>query len=145
MTDGDDAFQCWLMDMDDAIDRLRRALPEAVGASLDFSPDSLAAIERFALGLYPTVQDAKRPEEAVRIDGMARYVGEVFRKSLGGQWRIDFSDAKNAFHGLPQLVAMRGQRVQICPLTLVTASLHRRTGRFLRLVFDNNLRDAGPA
>ena len=102
-------------------------------------------IGSFALGLYPTVQDAKKPEEAVRIGGMARHVGEVFRRSLGGRRRIDFSDSKNAFHALPQWAAMRGQRVQICPLTLVTTSLDRRTGRFLRLVFDNNLCDAGLA
>lgn len=73
---------------------------------------------------------------------MARYVGQVFRKKLGGKWTIDYSDKKNAFYGLPQLVGMNGQRTQICPLTLVTASTDRRTGSFIRMVFDNNAKDA---
>lgn len=73
---------------------------------------------------------------------MARYVGQVFRANLGGKWKIDFSDPKNAFYDLPQLVGMSSQRAQICPLTLVTSSLDRRTGWQLRLVFDNCAREA---
>lgn len=33
--------------------------------------------------------------------------------------------------------------VWVCPLTLVTALLDRRTGKFIRTGFDNHLRNAG--
>lgn len=143
MTKEDDQFQMWLMDMTDAITRFRQSVPDNIGARLDFSPNSLAAIEEFALATYPTVADAKKKTEAKLVDGMARYVGQVFRKHLGGKWTINFADKKNAFYGLPQLTDMDGQKTQVCPLTLVTASLDRRTGKFIRTVFDNHLRNAG--
>ncbi len=143
MTKEDDQFQMWLMDMSDAIERFQLSLPSELQGKFDYSPESLEALEGLALAKYPNVEEAKKPSEATTVDGMARYVGQVFRKRLGGKWMIDYSDRKNAFYGLPQLSGMAGQKVQLCPLTLVTASLDRRTGKFLRQVFDNNVRNAG--
>jgi hypothetical protein len=137
-----DQFEFWLMDMDGAIERFRRTLPLADRGKLDYSAESLAFVEAIALSAYHGVHEATGPSEAQRIDQFARYVGEVFRKNLGGKWIIDYSDPKNAFFGMPQLSGLTGQQTQLCPLTLVTASLNRRTGRFLRMVFDNNLRNA---
>ena len=142
MTDADDQFQMWLMDMDEAIQRFRRSVSEDVATALDFTPESLSTLESVVLAKYNCVDEIKKPSEAKVVDGMARYVGQVFRKKLGGKWAIDYSDKKNAFYGLPQLVGMNGQRTQICPLTLVTASTDRRTGSFIRTVFDNNAKDA---
>ncbi|PMS22547.1 hypothetical protein C0Z18_04260 [Trinickia dabaoshanensis] len=137
----EDRFQNWLMEMGGAIEALRESLPADVAIRLDFTGDSLSAIERFALARYPSIENIKRRREARLVDGMARYVGEVFRKHLGGRW-IVHSDACNAFHGLPQLVDMTGQCSPLCPLTLVTASVDRRTGDFIRTVFDNAVRNA---
>lgn len=136
-----DQFEFWLMDMDSALEQFRQALPLVDRNRLDYSAKSLDFVEALALSAYPEVQEAIAPSEAKRIDQFARYVGQVFRKNLGGKWLIDFSDRKNAFYGLPQLSGLNGQKAQICPLTLVTTSLDRRTGRFLRMVFENNLRN----
>lgn len=137
-----DQFQVWLMDMSDAIERFRQSVPTDIAASLDFSPESLNSIEEFALSNYSTINDLKKQSEAKLLDGMARYVGQVFRKHFGGNWIIEFNDKKNVFWGLPQLSGMEGQQTQVCPLTLVTASIDRRTGRFLLTVFDNLKRNA---
>ncbi|TWB22779.1 hypothetical protein FBZ89_103409 [Nitrospirillum amazonense] len=137
MAADDDQFQVWLMDMEDAIGRFLQSIPTETAARLDYSPESLDVIERHALGTYATIDDIKKRSEAKTIDGMARYVGQVFRKHFGGSWIIDVSDRKNTFHGLPQLSGMKGQRTASCPLTLVTASTDRRTGRFIRTVFEN--------
>lgn len=142
MSNEDDQFQVWLMDMSDAIERFRLSIPADVAARLDLSPESLTVLEEFLLASYRTVDDVKRQSEAKLVDGMARYVGQVFRKHLGGKWTIDFADKANAFYGLPQLTGMTGQRAQICPLTLITASVDRRTAKFIRTIFDNNLRNA---
>jgi hypothetical protein len=142
MKEVNDQFEFWLMDMDDALERFRQELPLDDRDRLDYSAESLDFVEALALSGYPGVQEAKAPTEAKRIDQLARYVGQVFRKHLGGKWSIDFSDPKNAFYGLPQLSGLDGQRAQVCPLTLITASLDRRTGKFLRMVFENNLRNA---
>ncbi|MFJ2990796.1 hypothetical protein ACIPF8_23315 [Collimonas sp. NPDC087041] len=145
MTKEDDQFQVWLMDMSDAIERFRQFIPADMAARLDFSPESLSLIEEFALANYPTIDDIKKQSEAKVVDGMARYVGQVFRKHFGGKWIIDFNDKKNVFYGLPQLTGMAGQRTQTCPLTLVTASVDRRTGKFIRTVFDNQQQNANKA
>jgi len=142
MTKKDDQFQVWLMDMSDAIERFRQSVPFGMAARLDFSPESLDVIEQFVLTNYPTLDEIKKQSAAKAVDGMARYVGQVFRKHFGGKWMIDFSDEKNVFYGLPQLVGMTGQRTQMCPLTLVTASVDRRTGKFIRTIFGNYVKNA---
>lgn len=136
-TTEDDQFQVWLMDMGDAIERFRASLPQNTSMQLDFSPESLSVAESFALERYSSIDEVKRQSEANLIDGIARYVGQVFRKNFGGKWIIDYSDPKNAFYGLPQLTGMVGQRTQMCPLTLVTSSVDRRTGKFIKTIFDN--------
>jgi hypothetical protein len=137
----EDRFHVWLTDMHDAIAGLRQSIPAEVAVRLDFSRESLSAIEQFALARYPSIEHVKRRREAQLVDGMARYVGEVFRKHLGGRWVVQ-SDACNAFYGLPQLADMAGQCSPLCPLTLVTASVDRRVATFIRTVFDNAVRNA---
>ena len=130
------------MEMQDAISAYRRTLPKSLADKLDFSPDSLGVMEAHILETYANVNEAKAPTEAARVDAMARYVGEVFRKHFGGKWKIDYSDKKNAFYGRPQIAGMKSQEVQFCPLALVTASTQRRTGTFFRNIFDNYVRDS---
>jgi hypothetical protein len=137
MAEQDDQFQHWLIEMDDAIARFLATLPEDDARKLDFSAASLKAIEALALQAYAGIDALKKPSESKTVDGMARYVGETFRRHLGGKWFIDFTDKKNAFYGLPQLKEMRGQTTQICPMTLVSASTDRRKGDFIHTVFQN--------
>jgi hypothetical protein len=139
MTEEYDQFQIWLMDMEDAIERFRLSIPADMNERLDFSSDSLNSIEMFILDTYKSANDVKKQREAEKVDGIARYVGQVFHKKFGGKWMIDYSDKNNIFYGLPQLSGMAGQRVQMCPLTLVTASAERRTGQFIRNIFNNYL------
>ncbi|WP_040309496.1 hypothetical protein [Asticcacaulis biprosthecium] len=138
--DKHDQFEFWLMDMDDAIERFQKTVPQTNSTLLDFSPESLIAVEAFVLARYAKIEDTRPMTEAALLDGAARYVGQVFRKHLGGKWVIEFKDDKNAFYGLPQLAGMAGQRGQVSPLTLITASVDRRTGKFIRIIFDNHQR-----
>ncbi|NEX92902.1 hypothetical protein G3573_08980 [Caulobacter sp. 17J65-9] len=125
--------------MDGALARFLDGLPGELRAKLDFTPESFEALEGWALSRYASLAEARAPSEAATLDGASRYVGQVFRKSLGGRWFIDHRDPKNAFYGLPQLEGLKGQVAQICPLTLVTASLDRRTGTFISTVYRNHL------
>ena len=142
MTNADDQFQVWLMDMSDAIERFRQSVSTDIAARLDFSPESLDVVEQLVLAKYPALDGVKKQSEAKSLDGIARYVGQVFREHFGGKWMIDFSDEKNVFYGLPQLVGMAGQRTQMCPLTTVTASVDRRTKKFIRTIFENYVKNA---
>ena len=143
MTEAFDQFQAWLMDMDDVLDRFIASAPADKAASLDSSAASLDVLEGLIPSDYPTVADAKAPGEANRLDGYARYIGELFRKHFGGRWNIELGDEKNAFFGMPQISRMRGQQVQLCPLTLVTAAVDRRSGKLLRTIFESYRKKQG--
>jgi hypothetical protein len=138
-------FENWLAEMDDALDRFLASLPGDVRSRLDYSPQSLPALEEWLLSRYAGTDAMLPMGESQVVDGAARYVGEVFRKALGGKWTLELKDKRNAFHGLPQLTGLPGQQAQICPLTWVTASADRRTGRFLQTIYLNNEENAKAA
>lgn len=143
--ENEDLFEFWLMEMDNALDRFFGVLPEGARQGMDYSPESLQILEAWLLGKYSDTTMMLPVSESKLVDGVARYIGEVFRRNLGGKWIIDFKDKKNAFYGLPQLGGMPGQKLQICPLTLATTSADRRTGKFLQTIYQNNKRNAEAA
>lgn len=136
--DPQEQFQHWLAHMSDALETFMDLLPPAVQARLDYQPESLAILERFLLDRYENVDAVSKSSETTYLDGAARYVGEVFRKGIGGRWQIRFDDPKYVYFGLPELTFLERRDTPVCPLTLVTASLDRRTGEYLAMVFRNS-------
>lgn len=139
----EDEFQYWLADMDDAIGRFFLELPSDARAHLDFTPDSLAPLEAWLLSRYPDTKSMLEKTESLVVDGVARYVGEVVRRSVGGRWEMRLDDPTYVFYGVPQLAGFWAQATPICPLALATAAADRRTGRFisgvvLRLIKDKH-------
>jgi len=60
---------------------------------------------------------------------------EVFRKALGGHWRLRLNDPKSpSWH--PELWFLEEKDTPDCSHTLVTASSNRRTGKISSLVFN---------
>jgi len=135
--DDEDLFEHWLAHMDDALAEFFTRVPPALRAALDFAPASLDRLEAFLLERYPSVEAIKADPEPY-LDGAARYVGEVFRRHIGGRWRMRMDDPKYVYAGLPELTFSPTQDTPVCPITLVSASLDRRTGAFISSVFDNS-------
>jgi hypothetical protein len=135
--DEDELFEHWLAHMDDALAEFFARLPPALKAGLDFAPASLDRLEAFLLERYPSVQAIKADVQPY-LDGAARYVGEVFRRNLGGHWRMRMDDPKYVYAGLPELTFSTTKDTPVCPITLVSASLDRRTGAFISSVFANS-------
>lgn len=133
--DGQDRFEIWLMEMDESIRRFSDLLPEESRRTLDFSMNSMMCLESWLISRYERPVEVMRPTEAAVHDGAARYIGETFRKHLGGKWKIDFIDKKNVYFGVPQIVSMKGQVAQFSPHALVTTLLDRRRGDFLVAIF----------
>jgi hypothetical protein len=132
-----DDFELWVFKMEDALEKFLGQLPEDVRRSLDYSPASLDALEKWLLERYTSPQLMLAPDEKDILDGAARYIGETFRKNVGGYWEIDLDNPKYVFFGLPILT---GFRVPESPHSLATASTHRRTGTYLRTVLENTLK-----
>lgn len=121
--------------MDDAIERFRDRLPADIRDALDGSPESLDALETWILERYPETRAMLADDQAESVDGAGRYIGEVFRRELGGHWDIELDDPAAAFFNLPVLTSGPGS-TPIAPAALATASADRRTGSFLRTVLE---------
>jgi hypothetical protein len=130
-------FQYWLAHMDDALDAFVASAPEPIRRQLDDSQTSLDALEAWLLSRYASIAEAKEPSEAQFIDGAARYVGEIFRVRTGSRRMLENRDPKFVFFGRPVLHGGAVGRMTECPLSLVTASLDRRTGRYLSTILAN--------
>jgi hypothetical protein len=133
-----DEFEYWLIDMDNALAEFSTYFPEAERKQLDYSGESLNIVEQWLLRKYSNVQSAISPSEAPYIDKAARYVGETFRKHLGGYWYIELNNKKYVYFGLPQLRGKSNKCTPDCPHTMVTTCLDRRTGTFIQTVFKNS-------
>jgi hypothetical protein len=132
-----DDFEYWLMDMDDALERFFGILPLQTREKLDFSPSSLGALEAWILNKYPSIRAMLESDQSLLVDGAARYIGETFRKSLGGYWDIQLDDPKFAYFGVPILTGFEEKPTPVCPLTLATASADRKTGKYLSTILEN--------
>lgn len=137
-----DDFECWLIDMDDAIERLLALLPsDQMRQKLDFSPPSLDTLEAWILERYSSTEAMLEQSETTIVDGLARYIGETYRMALGGHWDINLDDPQRVYFGIPILVAHESRlETEICPLSLATASANRRTRIYLRMVLENHLK-----
>lgn len=75
------------------------------------------------------------------VNGAACYIGEIFRKALGGRWDIELGDPDYVYFGVPILRGLGGSTNESeCPLSLATASADRRTGNYLRTVLENQIK-----
>lgn len=135
-----DDFEYWLADMDDALDRFLERLPAQMRQQLDYTAASLDTLESWVLTTYPSTQAMVERDQAQIVDGAARYIGETFRRAVGGRWDIDLKNRKNVFFGVPILTGFEERPTPVSPLALATASADRRTGTFLRTVLENIVR-----
>ena len=127
-------FEYWLASMDEFLEEFATEFSEEEQNLLDYSAESLEIVEKWILSNYKDTAAMLKASESQRINQVACYVGETFRKSKGGKWDIQLDDPAFAFYALPVLT---GTYDSECPLTLVTATADRRTGSYLRQVLEN--------
>jgi len=72
--------------MKDVHNEFLATLPEELKQSLDYSSESLVALEHWLKEEYSSSTDLYNLSNSLHLDGAARYVGEVFLKQLGGSW-----------------------------------------------------------
>ena len=72
------------------------------------------------------------------LDYLTVYIGETFRKHIGGKWYIDLKNKKNAYYSMPVLTSSeyRGERY-IASMTFATACIHRKKGDYISTILRN--------
>ena len=134
-----DNFEYWLANMDDALDFLLEQVPVSIKDKLDFSVNSLKVLESWVLEKYENTEKMLNSKETRLVNSIACYIGETFRKNLGGTWNIKLDDPKFAFFGLPIITGFPQESSPFCPLTLATTTADRRNGKFLKTILQNKM------
>ena len=134
----EEEFQKWLADMDYMLGQFFAKLPRSMRSRLDYSVESLDVLEGWILSRYERIDDMLRKSETVILDGCARYIGETFRRHLGGYWYINRE--QYTYDGLP-LVGGFGKFVApLCPVTYATACIDRQFGNFISTILRRNIK-----
>lgn len=126
-------FEYWLFEMDDVLENFTKRFKKD-NLPLDYSVTSLNYVESLILSYFPDIEEIKKTEHKHFYDELARYVGETFRKNIGGTWKLDIERESSAYYGLPIL----DYPTPICPHRFVTATIDRKKGTFLSTILTNN-------
>ena len=99
---------------------------------LDFSFDSLDQLENLII-IKAGECDSKFENRA------ARYLGEVFRKTVGGIWELCLKDPKYVFFKLPVITGYSKHTIQFCPIEIITNFQARKESGLLKRAVDAHL------
>ena len=127
-----DDFEYWLSNIDEEIDFLLEIVPKEINSELDFSVNSLEVLESWILKKYKSTEQMLMKTQTKRVNSIACYIGETFRKNIGGKWDIKLEDKKFVFFGIPILTNFLQESSPFCPLALATTTADRTTGSFLK-------------
>ena len=131
-------FQEWIFYISDKMDCFTEEFAKEQGLTLDYSMESLDVLEVWILDHF---DDAKELiAEGQLLDYLTIYIGETFRKYIGGKWFIDLENKKNAYFYMPVLTnpSYKGV-VYKTPMTYATACISRKKGNYISTILKNNM------
>ncbi|MDH2436135.1 hypothetical protein QCD60_26750 [Pokkaliibacter sp. MBI-7] len=123
-------FQDFMFEMSDVLELFISTASEN-GYILDYSLDSLEHLI-----------DSTEEKNVNFMNRCARYLGEVFRKELGGYWDIDLENPVNLYYKLPVIAKFiaTAPDCTFCPLMVVrNYILGGKRGLFLGALNANRL------
>ena len=89
----------FLFEMDDRQEAFVEKLEEQ-GYSLDYTLDSVAYLERYIQANYAQIEWKNKTNDAIELRGDCwSYLGETFRKTYGGGWRVSAEGPENVNYG----------------------------------------------
>jgi hypothetical protein len=101
----------YLFEMDDVLEDFVGEA-RALGYALDYREDSLVALEAF-------IAERLESDPSQVKNRAARYLGEVFRKNVGGRWDIYLENPKDLHYKLPVVTGFSSVDFDFCPIELV--------------------------
>jgi hypothetical protein len=119
-------FELFLFEMDDVLDAFLAQASQS-GIVLDYSTESLDQLEAILDAQPGTSEEA----ETIR-NRAARYLGEVFRKQVGGRWELCLREPKSLYFKLPVVSGYAKSGIEFCPVEVIANFLHSRKKGLLR-------------
>lgn len=123
-------FEQFLFEMDDVLNRFLTDAA-ASGYKLDYSLTSLDELERMLLTVMSS-DDSSLQNRA------ARYLGEVFRRELGGKWSLCDKGPRYLYQGLPVITGYSEKSIEFCPIDTVGDFVRGRKLGLFRRVIEND-------
>ncbi|WP_455062856.1 hypothetical protein [Prevotella fusca] len=137
-------FQDWIFFISDKMEYFTGEFAKENGLVLDYSIKSLDELEGWILSNFKHHNDLIAQKKL--LDYITIYIGETFRKYIGGKWYIDLENKKNVFYSMPVLTdkTYRGL-LHVSPMTYATASISRNKGNYISTILLNCMKDMGIA
>jgi hypothetical protein len=118
-------FEHYLFEMDDVLGIFVEQARNA-GYQLDYSMDSLAQLEAYWWAIGESASDGTAGNRA------ARYLGEVFRRQLGGKWELCDKGHRYLYDKRPVIVGYSKVDLEFCPMEIFANFARRREQGMLR-------------
>ncbi len=133
-------FQDWIFDIDDKMDLFTEGFAQENNLNLDYSIKSLDELEGLIISHFKDRFELKENPEW--LDLFTIYIGETFRKHIGGKWFMDTDDRANAYYMMPVLTSpdYKGEKYMAC-LTFATACISRKKGNYISTILKNCMED----
>lgn len=133
-------FQEWIFFISDKMDEFTDTFAKDNHLILDYTLASLNDVERWILDNYSEIKDLIA--DKVTLDRLTIYIGETFRKYIGGKWFMDLKNKKNAYYSVPVLTdpSYRGE-VYLTPMFFATASINRNKGNYISGILMKHIAD----
>lgn len=131
-------FQEWIFFISDKMEYFTEEFAKENNLKLDYSIESLDEVEKWLLDHFSTIDSLKNNSKL--LDLLTIYIGETFRKQIGGKWYMDLENKDNAYYHIPVLTSPDYKGIKYkSPLTYATASIDRKKGNYISTILKNNI------
>lgn len=127
-----DMYEKWRIRVKDEIEQFVSSLPEQVQGELDYSPASLNAVERWLIERFPTSEATYDEAGSRLLAGAIFYVGETYRKNVGGYWNVHLAEFEPDYeYGESPVIEgffSEDKEAAVCPGFIVMDAIRHRLG-----------------
>ena len=130
MAHSNENFKEWISCIPDKMDKFTHEFAGNNHLILDYTLASLNDLERWIIAHYHDGNELTN--DSSTLDYITIYIGETFRRYLGGEWDIDIDNKEDAHHPIITLAdaSYKGE-TQFSPMALATDCVGADKGNYL--------------
>lgn len=135
-------FQDWIFCIDEKMEYFTEDFARKNNLLLDYSVQSLDDLEQWIFANFES--NELLIENSKLLDLLTIYIGETFRRHIGGKWVMDTVNKNNAYYMMPVLMDEKYKiEKYVAPSTFATACISRKRGDYISGILKNNMEDMG--
>ena len=124
-------YQVWSVFRHDYIHNFIVTLSVEDQKALDFSIEALNIVEAWLLNKFPNLEAFFEGNDEPDLDGIMCYIGETFRKNLGGKWGINLDNPDEDYYQIPVIINSENVLIPIIsPLHIMIKAINKHMGSY---------------